>query len=285
MTGPGKAVCCWTCKVRHVKCDGAPMACLQCSSREIQCHGYGSMPIWLDGGPNERQEKQRIKLAVKKNFREKKSLQARRLRDHNRTASQGQSLPSDAERGNRPGNASQANAILRNEPSPILTPQSLQSRVLSGLSFAEPLHYDEASLLMHYLDHVFPYQYPFFDKARLSRGWLLWLLSKNGPLYRASMGLAALHQRSLLGETNNHHLELEFHTKAVRQLQDFVSSIDINELRSENETLVEIITCGITLISFEVGVDAGNRMAVKLEEQMLKDSRSFEAVQQTGSRI
>lgn len=70
------------------------------------------MPIWLDGGPNERQEKQRIKLAVKKNFREKKSLQARRLRDHNRTASQGQSLPSDAERGNRPGNASQGEPLL-----------------------------------------------------------------------------------------------------------------------------------------------------------------------------
>ncbi|CCT65220.1 related to C6 zink-finger protein PRO1A [Fusarium fujikuroi IMI 58289] len=210
------------------------------------------MPIWLDGGPNERQEKQRIKLAVKKNFRERKSLQARRLRDHNRTANQGQSLSSIAEQGNQTGNAAQPNAILRNEPSPILTPQSLQSRVLSGQSFAEPLHYDEASLLMHYLDHVFPYQYPFFDKARLSRGWLLWLLSKNGPLYRASMGLAALHQRSLLGKTNNHHLELEFHTKAVRQLQDFLVSIDINELRPENETLVEIITCGIALISFEV---------------------------------
>ncbi|KLP20732.1 C6 zink-finger protein PRO1A [Fusarium fujikuroi] len=252
MTGPGKAACCWTCKIRHVKCDGAPTACFQCTSREIQCHGYGSMPIWLDGGPNERQEKQRIKLAVKKNFRERKSLQARRLRDHNRTANQGQSLSSIAEQGNQTGNAAQPNAILRNEPSPILTPQSLQSRVLSGQSFAEPLHYDEASLLMHYLDHVFPYQYPFFDKARLSRGWLLWLLSKNGPLYRASMGLAALHQRSLLGKTNNHHLELEFHTKAVRQLQDFLVSIDINELRPENETLVEIITCGIALISFEV---------------------------------
>jgi hypothetical protein len=161
---------------------------------------------------------------------------------------------------------SSANADSGITPSPILTPRSLQSRVLSGQSFAEPLHYDEASLLMHYLDHVFPYQYPFFDKARLSRGWLLWLLSKNGPLYRASMGLAALHQRSLLGETNNHHLELEFHTKAVRQLQDFLSSIDINELRPENETLVEIITCGITLISFEVNIDMAHGIDMKAAE-------------------
>jgi hypothetical protein len=138
---------------------------------------------------------------------------------------------------------------------------------------------------MHYLDHVFPYQYPFFDKAKLSRGWLLWLLSKNGPLYRASMGLAALHQRSLLGETKDHHLELEFHTKAVSQLHDFVSSIDINELRPENETLVEIITCGIALISFEVRMHMNDGMVVKLLERLLKDNRSFEEVQQTGSRI
>ncbi|RGP80586.1 hypothetical protein FLONG3_1325 [Fusarium longipes] len=66
------------------------------------------------------------------------------------------------------------------------------------------------------------------------------------------MGLAALHQRSLLGETNNHHLELEFHTKALNQLQEFVMSININEFRLENETLVEVVTCGIALISFEV---------------------------------
>lgn len=136
--------------------------------------------------------------------------------------------------------------------SPILARKSLQGCILSGPSFLEPLQYDEASLLMHYLDHVFPYQYPFFVKAKWSRGWLLWLLSKNGPLYRASMGLAALHQRSLLGDTESHHLELEFHSKALRQLQDFIISFNINELLPENENLVEILTCGVALISFEV---------------------------------
>lgn len=105
---------------------------------------------------------------------------------------------------------------------------------------------------MHYLDYVFPYQYPFSEKGNWSRGWLLWLLSKNGPLYRASMGLAALHRRSLQGGIENHHLELEFHTKALRQLQEFIVSLNINELRAENENLVEAITCGVALISFEV---------------------------------
>jgi len=69
------------------------------------------------------------------------------------------------------------------------------------------------------------------------------------------LGLAALHQRSLTGEADNGHLELEFHTKAVRQLHDFLTSIDITALEPENETLVEIITCGVALISFEVSLD------------------------------
>ncbi|KAF4966395.1 hypothetical protein FSARC_5904 [Fusarium sarcochroum] len=38
----------------------------------------------------------------------------------------------------------------------------------------------------------------------------------------------------------------------ARQLQDFLTSFSINELQPEDETLVEIITCGIALISFEV---------------------------------
>lgn len=66
------------------------------------------------------------------------------------------------------------------------------------------------------------------------------------------MGLAALHRRSLQGGIESHHLELEFHSKALRQLQEFIVSFNINELRPENENLVEAITCGVALISFEV---------------------------------
>ncbi|XEU97403.1 hypothetical protein FSHL1_002689 [Fusarium sambucinum] len=252
MSGLGKAACCWTCKIRHVKCDATPPACLQCTSRQVHCHGYGPMPSWMDGGENEKEQKQRIKLAVKKNFKEKKSLQAHQRRGHTRAIRRGQNLSRAAREIIEVNKASQINVHSESTTSSALTPRSLQSQVLSGQSFPKPLEYDEAELLMHYLDHVFPYQYPFFDKGKWSRGWLLWLLSKNGPLCRASLGLAALHQRSLLGETNNHHIELEFHTKAVRQLHDFLLSIDINELRPDNEILVEIITCGVTLISFEV---------------------------------
>ncbi|KAK0755707.1 hypothetical protein N5P37_011739 [Trichoderma harzianum] len=242
-----KAECCWTCKIRHVKCDATPAACVQCTSREINCHGYGPKPLWMDGGEEEERERQLIKRAVKNNFKRKKKLHHRLVKRQNRPQARNQSpIPLRSLQDAKIATPQDTAAL------PILTPPSLQSRVPFDRSFPEPLQYDEASLLMHYLDYVFPYQYPFSEKGNWSRGWLLWLLSKNGPLYRASMGLAALHRRSLQGGIESHHLELEFHTKALRQLQEFIVSLNINELRPENENLVEAITCGVALISFEV---------------------------------
>ncbi|QPC74584.1 hypothetical protein HYE68_005336 [Fusarium pseudograminearum] len=287
MAGHGKTACCWTCKIRHVKCDATPSECLQCTSRQVHRHGYGPMPSWMDGGQNEKEEKQRIKLAIKKSFRERKSRQARQHRGHNRAIRREQSLSKPAQEGAQLNKISQGDSGSAAASPSALTPRSLQSQVLSGQSFAKPLGYDEADLLMHYLDYVFPYQYPFFNKGQWSRGWLLWLLSKNGPLCRAALGLAALHKRSLLGETHNNHIELEFHTKAVRQLQDFLSSVDINELRPDNEILVEIIACGISLVSFEVlrgsaadwqpHLSAMASIAVKIHDQPRLPSIIFES--------
>lgn len=76
-----KAACCWTCKIRHVKCDATPTACLQCTSRQIDCHGYGPKPLWMDGGEEEERERQLIKRAVKKNFKQKKKLRHRLVKN------------------------------------------------------------------------------------------------------------------------------------------------------------------------------------------------------------
>lgn len=218
----------------------------------------------MDGGSEEEQERQRIKRAVMKNFKQKKK---RRLAKNQGHAQPRVQSPHASTLEGESNTLCLHVIVCPRMNKCILTPQPVvtcqdttsslnrrpwQSRILSSCSFPKPLQYDEASLLMHYLDHVFPYQYPFCEKGEWSRGWLLWLLSKNGPLYRASLGLAALHRRALLGDTEAHHLELEFHTNALSQLQDFIVSFNTDELRPDDENLVEIIACGVALISFEV---------------------------------
>lgn len=50
------------------------------------------MPTWMDGGQNEKQERQRIKDAVKKSFKQKKKLQAHQLRGHKQNTRRGRKL-------------------------------------------------------------------------------------------------------------------------------------------------------------------------------------------------
>ncbi|KAF5008235.1 hypothetical protein FDECE_5471 [Fusarium decemcellulare] len=242
ITAMAKAGGCWTCRLRHVKCDEAPMACLQCTNRRIHCHGYGPKPSWMDGGEKERQERQFVKRAVSKNLKRKRKIRNRISEDRQ----DHQMSPLSSHYPVSEGSEVQGKdyeETLRIEDTPLVTCPTASSstaqtpidllwktRALTGISFPEPLPYDEANLLMHYLDHVFPMQYPYYSTRRQSRGWLLWLLSGNC----------------------HRDIELEFHTRALRELQDFIASFENHEFSPANENVVEILACGLALISFEV---------------------------------
>lgn len=59
---------------------------------------------------------------------------------------------------------------------------------------------DQASLLMHFFDHVLPLQFRFYNPSILEggRGWLLLILTRTKPLYHVALSLAAYHQQSIL---------------------------------------------------------------------------------------
>lgn len=131
----------------------------------------------------------------------------------------------------------------------------LSHRTAAPAAFSRgALPYDESELLMYYLDHVFPMQYPYHSARTKSRGWLLWLLSKNGPLYRASLSLAALHQRLVVsaGEEGEEDGPFEYHNSTLRELQDFIGAATTDGLPSGDELCAEVVACGAALVSFEV---------------------------------
>lgn len=59
---------------------------------------------------------------------------------------------------------------------------------------------EEAALLMHFLDNIFPLQYPLFKPGILEggRGWLLSLLLQTNPLYYAALALSTYHRRTMM---------------------------------------------------------------------------------------
>lgn len=162
----------------------------------------------------------RIKHAVKQNFRQTRKLQAARS----------------------PQRASTSSLTGLDDP--------------SSSSSSKDSEFREAELLMHYLDYIFPIQYAYYvDKpATGGRGWLFWLLSKQGPLRQAAFTLSALHQHST-SETKTEEMESElirYHTNAMQELRQVLIHGETDGFASHPEQRVEFLTCGTFLISFEV---------------------------------
>lgn len=121
---------------------------------------------------------------------------------------------------------------------------------------AKSLDYQDAELLMHYFDHVFPLQFRFYQRGgrAVNRGWLLWLLVRTGPLYHAALSLSALHQFTLRyhGQSNKLVELNEYHSKAIRDLQSFLRSNQDSAASDHRSRSIEVLACGVSLISFEV---------------------------------
>lgn len=281
---------CWTCRVRHRKCDLETPECKECTDRHVHCHGYGPKPVWMDGGPEEEKERARIKDAINQNFRHVKKMQsrARRIRStRERTAPEtraNEAIEGTEGTGNNavitPPHLStspslpQPTEIVASSPRGAESPGILihvdeqgDSRVddvaVESLRFpgqtsskSKIFGDQEACLLMHYLDQVFQWQFPYHDsRSRLgNRGWLFLLLIKRGPLYHAILSLSSLHQSALLGteeEFQRKQKALDHHSRALRELCDLMSE-NGDKLRDDHGQLAEFLACSFMLISFQV---------------------------------
>jgi hypothetical protein len=142
-----------------------------------------------------------------------------------------------------------------------------QSWTDSGDQHCEPegepvdvLDSGEACLLMHYLDQVFPWQFPYHcSRSSLgNRGWLFLLLIKRGPLYHAVLSLSSLHQSAVLGteeEFQQKQNAFEHHSRALQELCDIMSEKG-DKLLEDRPQLAEFLACSFMLISFEVFIKA-----------------------------
>ncbi len=124
----------------------------------------------------------------------------------------------------------------------------------------------EAELLMHYLDVVFPLQFPFYRPTACEggRGWLLAILTQTKPLYHAALSIAAYHRHFQLYYGTNEErryclpvcgkldgLERQY-TLALEGLRHHLQIFERNDGAMTVANWVEIIACVALLISLEV---------------------------------
>jgi hypothetical protein len=223
---------CWTCRIRHRKCDETRPVCQECDTRGITCHGYGQKPQWMHDDVQLRKELASLKKAVKDNFRRVKKLHAKRN--------------SDDEHYSR--ETSQDDHVV-----------SIKDPVVSTASdqvVSQEASYRESELAAYYLDYLFPFLYPYYKCDPLSggRGWLFWLLSHNPPLRKAALSVAALHQRaSSRPEDRDDETELLlYHTSALSGLRQALCITGERYFTDDPDEFIKLLACGCSLISFEV---------------------------------
>jgi hypothetical protein len=221
----------------------------------------------MDGEGREKDMAETIRRVVKETTAEKKRLAMKRRQQRQQSngstnndaakepahpAPTAATLPSPAQTDKSDG----LGGSMVNHVSPSIATDSS----LSGVSaFPEETN---ADLLMHYLDEVFPLQFPFYKPSVIAggRGWLLSILTVTKPLYHAALSLAAYHRQSMLcgnSASKNHGLDLESlerqYVRAISELRHYLAEIgDKNESRTQVEN-IKVLSCLAMLISLEVG--------------------------------
>ncbi|KAH7360401.1 fungal-specific transcription factor domain-containing protein [Rhexocercosporidium sp. MPI-PUGE-AT-0058] len=212
---------CWTCRLRHKKCDETTPVCSTCGALEITCLYDSTKPDWMDGGKRQQAAAERVKSDIKRAATRRRGR--KRIQNIERSIGDDDleghvaspepfgevsgSLPSLGSRngGSREHSQDLSNASKSERSSGlgIHTPESSVS--LNTWSFSNnskvpdpssiPLSQDERelSLIMSYLDYVFPVLFPFYRPFILegSRSWLLVLIMKNKGTYHTIISLTS----------------------------------------------------------------------------------------------
>jgi hypothetical protein len=298
---------CHTCKARKKRCDEGRASCAACLSLGISCHGYGPRPAWMDGGSAEKAQLEAWRQKVKEVTNHKRKLRARQnaprsLQVHDFHENDRVSVtPTSAEDAHHtpqslpPLNEDFSAALSKariprwppgrpedstgddDSPSLQLTTTSTSALGHEKASQSPPvLREEEASLLMHYLDYVFPLQFPFYKHSAFKggRGWLLSILMQLEPLYHAALSVSSYHMHfeefahqhelhfgsienarelpdcpRLQSQLTEHILTLSRISMLVNRLEDLKKSQSELPLRE----YIELIACMATLVSLEVG--------------------------------
>lgn len=116
---------------------------------------------------------------------------------------------------------------------------------------------------MHYLDNVFPLQFPMYKPSIVEggRGWLMALLLNMKPLYHATLALSSYHRRKVaLSETSHHMCQVASVIEQEKHLATCLTEFQ-RIMRSINESLqtfacpkggMSVMALVVQLIFFEV---------------------------------
>lgn len=211
---------CWTCRLRRKKCDEERPICGVCSALQITCYYDDAKPEWMDGSQKQKEMAEQLKRDVKLSAARRREtsviqvlmtdkedshtsihissaggevavsgivgLELSPYQATDSAASQSSFSPSPSTTGT--GSSRPHNAIL---PADSESDGSLTRVRSEDTASHEELHNRE--YLMAFLDHFFPFLFPFYRPAMMEggRGWVLELTTECQALWHTSICLSA----------------------------------------------------------------------------------------------
>lgn len=135
-----------------------------------------------------------------------------------------------------------------------LLPQPSSARLLTSFQNHSA---EEAALLIHYLDHVFFIQFPFYDDSfsNTGRGWLFTLLTGEESTYSATLALShclprSNHIKMQMTANGESHLKVnnKYYTSALRRLQLSLAEAPNWSASEKFSRSLQATTCMLQLI-------------------------------------
>ncbi|CAG1959057.1 unnamed protein product [Fusarium graminearum] len=156
-----KTSICWTCRLRHKKCDETLPICGACAALEIDCHYSPRKPQWLQTEERRLEALARLKAQVKRSAKRRRGI------------SQMRSIANDID---------SSPDLSTFEPCPGTSQDSLTQETMVKPS-SEPVTpptitptTDRAAYISVYMDYIFPILFPFY-RPYVTQGGRVWLLS------------------------------------------------------------------------------------------------------------
>jgi hypothetical protein len=268
---------CWTCRIRRKRCDAIRPNCGACQSLQIYCYFDSQKPTWMDGASEQKEMMQKIKTEIQQNAARRRERRALGVYDQGMEMNMVVTTERDYRDSSGPSSDSQLafpspapiSAIIESESSPasddvrIVGDDEMELEVapISSLGQTTPgilnhpftfsvsssdshvsrlnLGKDiELGFIMIYLDHVFPFMFPFYRPSLLETGrhWVLSLLCRNETSFYTAASLASYFYSVVLQD-------------ARQETQDNCKALVWEQLMGQMDRAVETIQHDIVVIT------------------------------------
>lgn len=112
---------------------------------------------------------------------------------------------------------------------------------------------------MHFLDHVFPLQYPMYKPGILEggRGWLLTMLLRTESFYHVALALGAYHRRSVILDKFSHPHQVAALVQQEKHLESCINLVRQSAQNCRPSLGLGILASVVQLVFFEVLSNSG----------------------------